>query len=273
MMLLSCVNCCHNPLQTDSLGTSVGYCTEHRKVLLAPSQLTCGRLFRKDLVGARANEERDAHERRFSPGMVARLTKNNTPANGGYTSNSKADVRQLARDTVGMTVLDYGNLPSKFASIAELRHLSGARPEVAMLSLGRAYVGRCVDRGGAWTSGLRLFWWTRERLLDLPRVELSDLRGEGAIPLDRRVALSQWSVIMMRAIFISDVGFYASSADRPMNKLASFAEQAAEGAPDLSPKRLVSWLKRNGMGLLDKALPERRYEQISATIRAEEPSD
>jgi len=140
MMLLSCVNCCHNPLQTESLGTSVGYCTDHRKVLLAPSQLTCGRHLRKDLVGARATALRTIHERCFSPTMVARLTKAGVPANGAYTSTASADLQRLASDEVGGAVLDFGRLESKIASLAQLKFLSGVRPEIAMLSLARAYV-------------------------------------------------------------------------------------------------------------------------------------
>jgi hypothetical protein len=35
-----------------------------------------------------------------------------------------------------------------------------------MLSLGRAYTNRCVERGGSWTSGIHLLWWTRRRLVE-----------------------------------------------------------------------------------------------------------
>jgi len=268
-MLLSCVNCCHNPLQTDALGTSVGYCTEHSKVLLAATQLTCGRHLRKDLVGPRATEQRTLHQARFSPAMVVRLTSSITPANGGYTSTAPADLKQIASDEVGAAVLDYGRLASKIGSLAQLRWLPGSRPEVALLSLGRAYVDRCMVRGGRWTSGVHLFWWTRRRLLDWPRVEVHDLRAEGTASLARQVALAEWSVIMMRVIFISDVGSHARRDDAEMAKLASLAELAAEGAPDLSPKRLLGWLKRHGSKLVHQALSEDRYEQLAADLRAE----
>ena len=271
MILLSCLNCCHNPLQTDSLGPAVGYCTEHRTVLLSPSQLTCGRQFRKDLGAESAAKQRTLHERRFSPEMIAKLNESTRPVNGGHTSASKADLHELASDHVAEAVLDYGRLESKIASLAQLRYLSGVRPEMAMLSLGRVYVRRCLDRGGRWTSGMHLFWWTRRRVLENPEIELADLRVESTAPLSRQVALAQWSIIMMRLLFISDVGFYAGSSDRKMGRLARFAELAAEQTGELSPKRLLGWLKRDGTRLLNQALSEERYEKLSATLRNDEP--
>ena len=272
MMLLSCVNCCHNPLQTDSLGTAMGYCTEHRRVLLAPTQLTCGRHLRKDLVRTHASQQRERHQSRFSPATVISLADAKT-TNGGYTSKAREDLAKLGDDEVGAAVLDYGRLPSKIGSLAQLRWLKGTRPELAFLSLGRAYVDRCTLRGGSWTSGLHLFWWTRHRLLDQPEVTMPDLRVESAASLSRQVALAQWSVIMLRVIFISDVGAYARSHDRKMAKLANFADQAAEGAKELSPKRLLTWLKRHGIKLVDEALTESRYEKLAAQVKREATAD
>lgn len=268
MMLLSCVNCCHNPLQTDSLGTSVGYCTQHRRVLLAASQLTCGRHLRKDLLRVRAAEQRSAHEQRFSPSAVVRLADAGA-ANGGYTTSAREDLSKLEDDAVGVAVLDYGRLNSKIASLAQLRNVPGARAEVAMLSMGRAYVDRCTLRGGPWTSGIHLFWWTQRRLTETPNVSLQDLRVESAAPLARQVALAQWFVIMMRVMFISDVGAYARHHDRKMAKLANFAELAAEGAPDLTPKRLLGWLTRRGTKLVHEALSESRYEKLAEQLHEE----
>lgn len=267
MILLSCVNCCHNPLQTDSLGTSVGYCTEHRRVLLAPGALTCGRHLRKDLTAQSAIPLRKKHGARFTPADVVRLSEPGVPVNGGYTSQSKVDVHSLETDGVADAVLDYGKLDSKIGSLAQLRSIKGARAEAAMLSLSRAYVNRCMSRGGKWTSGVHLLWWTRRRLLDRPAVAVDDIRAESPLPLARQVELAEWSLIMLRAIFISDVGFYAGKAD-PIGRLADFAERAAEGTNQLSPGRLLGWLKRDGMKLLDKALPERRYESLAAQLRA-----
>ncbi|MGH7298658.1 MAG: hypothetical protein ACRELB_27200, partial [Polyangiaceae bacterium] len=118
MMLLSCVNCCHNPLQSDCLGTSVGYCTQHRRLLLVPSQLTCGRQFRKDLPAAEASRERDTHEKRFSGAAVVRLADANKPVNGGYTSSSSADLDALGEDPVTVAAREYGSLETKILSLS-----------------------------------------------------------------------------------------------------------------------------------------------------------
>lgn len=273
MILLSCVNCCHNPLQSDSLGTAAGYCTEHGKVLLAATQLTCGRHLRKDLPAGRAIEQRGYHERRFSPAAVTRLVEPGPAANGGYTSASRADVHELSADEVGEAVLDYGRLTSKIGSLAQLRRLPGPRAEVAMLSLGRAYVNRRIERDGRWTSGLHLLWWTRRRLLDPPAIAFSDLRAEGAAPLSRQVALAAWQVVMTRVLFIGDVGFYARGVDRRIARLAGFTERAAEDVHELSPAKLIGWQKREGTKLVDSALPESRYEKLAAQLREEGPAD
>jgi hypothetical protein len=181
MIVLSCLNCCHNPLQSDTLGTSVGYCSQHRRLLLAPSQLTCGRLFRKDLPAADAVRERDLHKKGFSEAAVVRLSENR-PANGGYTSTATKDFANLASDPVAVAALDYGKLETKIASLYQLRFLPGVRPELAMMSLGRAYVNWCVENKGRWTSGVHLVWWTRLRLLEDPKIEIRDLRVEAPVP-------------------------------------------------------------------------------------------
>jgi hypothetical protein len=269
MMLLSCLNCCHNPLQSDSLGTSVGYCTQHRLLLLVPSQLTCGRQFRKDLPAALAARERDLHERRFSPSRVVRLSEEKKPVNGGYTSTSSADLSALGEDPVTVAALEYGTLESKIMSLSQLRFLPGVRPELALLSLGRAFVNRCVHNKGKWTSGLHLVWWTRRRLLESPEVRYDDLRVESPVPLSRQVELARWSMLMMRLMLISDVASYAEKGDR-MGRLASLAEQAAEETGALSPHKLLRWIERKGDRLIDNVLPRRRYEELAAQLHKEE---
>jgi hypothetical protein len=266
MLLLSCVNCCHNPLQTDALGTSVGFCTEHRRVLLAPGQVTCGRHLRKDLPAERAVQLRKKHEAQYTPSAVVRLDKPTTPANGGYTSVDKPDVRSLEHDGVADAVMDYGRLDSKIGSLAQLRALPGVRAEVARLSLSRAYVNRCMVRGGKWTSGVHLLWWTRRRLLDRPVVSVDDIRVESPLPLARQVELAEWSLVMFRLIFVSDVGFYAGKKDT-VGRLATLAETAAAATGELSARRLLAWLKRDGVKLIDAALPEKRYEALADELR------
>ncbi|MBI4701466.1 MAG: hypothetical protein HY744_09950 [Deltaproteobacteria bacterium] len=267
MILLSCVNCCHNPLQSDSLGMQTGYCTEHRRLLLAPEQLTCGRQMRKDLPAASAARQRELHELRFSPAAIMRLTdKSRVPVNGGYTSAQRADLVPLLQDTVARAILDYGKLDKKIASLAQLRFLAGVRPELAMLSLGRAYLNRCVARGGKWDSGVHLLWWTRQRLADEPAVQVGDLRTSSPLPLSRQVELAKWSIVMLRLIFVSDVAGYAKGSGR-IGKLAFLAESAAAKTGELSPSRLLRWVRREGVARFDAALPEKRYEQIARDLR------
>lgn len=264
MILASCVNCCHNPLQSDSLGASVGYCTQHRQVLLAPSQLTCGRHFRKDLPAPDAISERNLHRERFAESGIVKL-RGNTVANSGYVSSSVADIEQLETTPVGVAVVEYGTLETKIASMAQLRFLSGCAPELALTSLARVYVNRCVENKGKWTSGLHLVWWTRQRLLDDPRVEVGDLRAESPASLARQVELAKWSIVMMRLLLISDVAYYADKRER-ISRLATLAERAAETSAALSAKKLLQWIKREGGRLFDDAFPEKRYRQIAAEL-------
>ena len=58
---LSCVNCCHNPLQLGPVGTAFGYCTRHRAILNQPQLTTCGRLLRKDLLAESARRQSAIH--------------------------------------------------------------------------------------------------------------------------------------------------------------------------------------------------------------------
>jgi hypothetical protein len=267
MILLSCVNCCHNPLQSDALGGQVGYCTQHKRLLLTPSELTCGKQFRKDLPAADAGAEREKHAKRFRSDVIVQLTDRGAPANGGYTSSAPKDLADLDGDPVAVTAREYGTQP-KIASLSQLRFLGGARPELAMISLGRAYVNRCVQNQGKWTSGIHLIWWTRRRLRDVPEVRFDDLRVEAPIPLQRQVELAKWSLMMMRLVLISDVASYAEKRE-PIAKLASFAEAAAENAGELSPKSLATWIRRKGERMFDSALPTNSYERIAASVHQE----
>lgn len=214
---------------------------------------------------ADAAREREAHSKQFAPSVIVRLTRKKEPANGGYTSDSLADLARLDGDPVALAAREYGKLESKIASISQLRFLPGIRPELAMMSLGRAYVNRCVQNNGPWTSGVHLIWWTRGRLQEVPDVKVDDLRVEMPVPLSRQVELARWSIMMMRLILISDVASYAKKTER-IARLASFAEQAAEGTGELSPRRLLGWIKRKGEGLFDDALPQAKYEEIATNL-------
>lgn len=272
MILLSCVNCCHNPLQSDVVGTQYGYCTQHRKLLLVPEQTTCGRHLRKDLPIASAERERERHEQQFTPSAVVNPNgKKHEPVNGGYTSAAGTDFARLADDKVSDIVFEYGRLDSKVATMAQLRVLDGARPELAMLSLGRGYVSWCVSQKGKWTSGLHLLWWTRKRLSTTPDVKGTDLRTASPLPPARQIELAQWSLVMMRLMFISDVASFARGDDR-FGNLAGLAEKAAEETGQLSPARLLRWVERKGAPAFDAVLSDKRYEQLATEVREERSS-
>jgi len=269
MIPLSCVNCCYNALQYDTLGMTFGYCTEHRRVLQSASELTCGRHLRKDLPIESARRERDLHQQRFSPAFVSVL-RSRKRANGSYSSARAEDLAVLRRDTVADVVTDYGRLDAKIESLAQLRAMGGARSEIAMLSLSRSYVSRCVERQGQWTSGLHLLWWTRKRLAEEPVVEVEDFRVETPLPLTRQLDLAKWSILMLRLIFISDVGSYARANGSVVKRLSSLAEDAASATGSLSSHKLLRWVRRQATTRFDSALPEHKYVELSRRLHRDQ---
>jgi hypothetical protein len=219
-----------------------------------------------------AIRERAAHREVFSESDIVTLRRK-ARANGGYTSGSSADLAQLATTPVGVAVVEYGVVGTKISSISQLRFLEGFAAELALMSLARVYVNRCIENNGNWTSGLHLIWWTRGRLLESPRVGLTDLRTESSAPLARQVELAQWSLIMMRLLLISDVASYAEKTDR-ISRLSALAERAAEKSGALSVKKLLQWIKRDGERAFDDALSEKRYKEMAAALhkKGDEPA-
>ncbi|MBI4953462.1 MAG: hypothetical protein HY908_15640 [Myxococcales bacterium] len=238
-------------------------------MLMSPTELTCGRLLRKDLPLTRAREERALHERRYSPGAISTV-REATPVNGTSTSSSPRDLALLRRDTVGDVIADYGRLDSKFATLAQLHRVPGPRAEVAMFSLGRAYVSRCVERKGPWTSGLHLLWWAKQGLGDEPQVELRDLRAEMPLPPTRHVELAKWAVVMLRLLFVSDVGHHAAQGHhRKVGALSSLAEDAVLGTGALDPGKLLRWIARTGAKRVEHALPQRDYDRLAVSLHVD----
>jgi len=266
MILSSCANCCFNPLQYGAVGTPVGYCTEHRLILNTSSELTCGRHLRKDLMLSSAERENQQHAQCFSADRVA-LLRTGESANGGYVRTRVADLDGLRSDPVASAVTEYGLLGTKIESLAQLRVIPGARAEIAMLSLGRSYVRRCVQRGGAWTSGIHLAWWTGRRLAEEPVLSVDDIRTEAPLPLNRRIDLAKWSIVVLRLVFVSDVALHARQAGHRFGRLANLAEEAAEETSALSARRLLAWASRKGRARFDAVLPESGYIRISQHIR------
>lgn len=269
MLPLSCVNCSFNGLQYDSVGTAVGYCTEHKRILQTPSDLTCGRLFRKDLPLLSARREQQIHEVRFSPSAIYFL-RSRELANGSSTSVSKSDLHILQRDRVAAAVTSYGRLDTKIESLAQLSALDGSRADIALLSLGRVYIRRCHERGGKWTSGLHLLWWIRNRLVIEPSIEVQDIRVETAIPIARQIELAQWSILMLRLTVISDLGSYAAEEGHSVKALADLAEAAAVETRELSFRKLLRWITSSGMRRVHKAISEDEYERLSRELHRDD---
>lgn len=269
MLPLSCTNCAHNPLQHDAVGTSVGFCTVHRRVLNTPGELTCGQHFRKDLTLLSAKRQRDLHLMRFGAGTVSSLATRK-PVNGAHTSTARADLSPLEADAVAAAVTDYGRLGSKIESLAQLSAMPGARADIALASLGRAYVDRCVERGGSWTSGLHLFWWVKARVAIEPDVRVDDLRTSSALPLGRQMDLARWSILMLRLAFLSDVGAHARSTHDRVRRAGNLVERAAEATGQLSFSRLMKWVRSEGKKQIDDALPVAEYERRSLELHRDE---
>ena len=193
------------------------------------------------------------------------LADREKPADENFIDPDSSFIRH---DSVGEVVADYGEYETKIESLAQLRTQKTFRSEIAMLSLGRAYTERCVLRGGSWTSGIHLFWWTKRRLLD---AELfapvpSDFRYSTTASLVRQVELAEWSLLMLRLAFISDLGTHSQGTVNSIESLESIAEQAALDTEIPSKRKLLVWIKRKGNPMLERVLPESRYRSITAEL-------
>jgi hypothetical protein len=261
---LSCLNCCHNPLQLGVVGTAFGYCTRHRLVLLQSHHTTCGQLLRKDLLAESALREAARHVETFTRENVWMVRAPSVAARErGLVEEPNGE---LASDAVYEDVRAYGKLETKIASLAKLWRTPGVRAETALLSLGRAYFQNCIRRGGAWTAGLHLLWRTLERVAEEPELEATELRGPISVPLPKLVDLAKWSIIAQRLALISDVGGRATTED--VASLKSLADRAmAETTP--STKHLLGWLRRH-RHTITGALPRWRYEELATQLTNEE---
>jgi len=261
---LSCSNCCHNPLQLGPVGTAVGYCTRHRLALLAPHQTTCGQLLRKDLLRERALEERTLHRKAFPENKIRDLHDRAIASDRGL---AEAPNGELSTDPVADEVLGYGKLPSKSATLAALRRIAGARAEVAFLSLGRAYFANCVSRGGPWTAGGHLLWWTLERLLEVPVVGPEDLREPIGAPLRAFLEIGRWRIVAMRLALLADVGNRAG--DDPVGRLPDTLRKAMTVTKPGSATHLLGWLRRNHRQFTH-AMSRSRYEELRGVWHKEQ---
>ena len=143
-------------------------------------ETTCGRHFRKDLTALSAEKNATAHQNQFPTDAL--VTLRDPHAVDGDPSYAEPDPQPLRADPVGKLVCEYGLDASKINSLASLRSTPGVRAELAWSSLGRVYVRRCTHRDGAWTSGLHLLWWMKERLPTAPTLAPVDLRLQSRAP-------------------------------------------------------------------------------------------
>jgi len=259
---LSCTNCCFNGLQADGFGAKIGYCVEHRAVLHTAESLTCGRLFRRDLLLPEANAESELHQRTFSGEHIVQLR---TKINARSTGHVDDDVSVLVRNASGKEVTDYGRLGTKIVSLSRLSMIPGARAELARLSLSRTYVRRCVDQGGLWTSGIHQLSWTIDRLLEPPDIGIDDLRDDAPVPQSRQRELAQWSIVMLRLAFLSDVGHLAPDSD-DVAALRELPEAAASAVDEVDFGALMKWVMQEGWPAAVDAFPRDRYEELARAL-------
>ncbi len=265
MIVQSCENCWFNGLQYGSLGLSVGYCTLHNKILNSSHSITCGSHQRKDLTLNRVRQVSEQHSKFYASSEIIRLADKQVATR--ETSESNEDFEQLRKDEVGESVADYGQLNTTIESLARLRYMQGARAELAMLSLSRCYVQNCISRNGKWTSGLHLYWWTKSRLHEMPDIKLNDMRSFADVPLERAVTLNQWSVIMLRLLFIEDMAVYA--VGDPLASAHGIIDEAVVNVPDFNILKLLRWLKREAMPTLDKYMDCKRYTNLAQQLRGD----
>lgn len=268
--LASCANCWFNGLQHGSIGLSQGYCVEHKVVLVRPEETTCAKHMRKDLLFYSAEKFNHLHKRRYdSQDRVQKLYDCSIVDSSDFVSSNTSLLR---RDVVGELVSDYGEYDSKIESLSQLNAPGTIRAEIAMLNLARGYVHTCVKRKGTWKSGIHLLWWTRRRLVQakVPDILPSDIRRPATSSLERQVELAQWSLLMLRLMFISDIGVHAKTTGADGGKIAQLediAELAAQDTGMTSLRKLNNWVKQRGVPMIDSILPEAIYKDIAADLR------
>jgi hypothetical protein len=271
MNLQSCQNCWFNGLQYGPLGLPVGYCSRHLEVLNSADDMTCGLHLRKDLSLQRARKVGEVHRRHYPVHEIVSVVERK-PVNGAASAAAE-DIKALRSDPVGAIAFDYGALGSKIESLAMLKNTAGARAEVALASLSRGYVANCVAREGRWTSGIHLYWWTRSRLAEEPEISASDLRSVGGIPLSRQVALTAWSIVMLRLTLIDDIAEHAAAQGDAFGRARGLLKRAAEDVQTFHVTTLTRWIRSTALPALDRRLPEKAYVKLANDLHKELGSD
>jgi hypothetical protein len=260
---LSCVNCCHNPLQLASIGTAFGHCTRHKVTLLRPHATTCGQLLRKDLLAESAQQEHAIHRKVYKEDRVSLVTN---PASDASTLTERPNGHGPT-DAVIEEVQSYGSVDRKIATMAALHRIPGPRAEVAMLSLSRAYVSNCYRRDRKWKSGVHLLFWTLQRLDHEPEFAPTELREPLGFSLAQTNAVAKWTLIVFRLGLIADVAYFASKSHDPVGRLQKLAVNAASIAPPTEPDKLLHWLTAKKRAWSSPLSPK-RYAELREEFRA-----
>jgi hypothetical protein len=221
---------------------------------------------RKDLSLHRAHEVTTVHSKVFENSKIVRWM-DNTASDTDYSDSDK-DLAVLQGDAVGDAVSSYGNLDAKIESLSQLKAMRTARSDVAMTSLGRAYVSNCVRQGGGWTSGIHLYWWTKRRLADIPEVSVEDLRF-GSTQLARQTELTSWSIMMLRLTLVDDIVEYAGQAGDEIGRARGLLNQAATAVSIFNVRKLGVWIRNEIIPLLDARLDYRRYSEMARELHKE----
>ena len=82
--------------------------------------------------------------------------------------------------------------------------------------------------------------------------------------------LAAWSLLMFRLVFISDFGTYAAEKNSPLGALKPIAELAAEETRSPNLGRLLKWIRKRGIPMLDEIIPESEYRRIAAMVKHED---
>lgn len=267
--LSACSNCCFNALQYGSLGTPYGYCVKKYCLLKQPDETTCGQHLRKDVMSESMERHHNAHAEKLQDhqqAMVFIHRKDRSVQRAQENVHFETNVT-YSKDRVTDVVFDYGERGSSFSTLGRLNEIPGARAELAMISLGRAYVRNCFKNDRKWTSGLNLLWWIKEKLAEDPNVQLSDIRIFLGLPSQEQLDLETLSLLMLRLKFISDVGSYAKQVNHTVGELEFFADEAATAMRgSTSPKKLLSWLRRAGAERLERVFPRALYRELREEV-------
>ncbi|NNM82637.1 MAG: hypothetical protein HKL98_08585 [Burkholderiales bacterium] len=95
----------------------------------------------------------------------------------------------------------------------------------------------------------------------------SDFRYSAAGSLARQVDLAEWSLLMLRLTFISDIGVHSRGSSESVESLKEIAEQAAFDTEIPNKRKLIAWIKKKGNLYLEDAMPESRYRAITARLK------